>query len=312
MIPVPKKIVEIRVSSALQRSRLPDLDYSVNPYQGCAFACIYCYAMSFTRFEDAAENWGDVIYVKVNIAEALKRDIVRGGKTKGVVGVSTITDPYMPVEARYQLTRKILEILYNYKFMVSIQTKSPLVLRDLNLIKRFRTLSDVGMTITTMDPSLARVIEPRAPHPLARARALEKISREWIYTWIFIGPIIPGLNDREEHLEPVIEAAASSGSAVAFDLFSLYDRAWRVMRDRLDQSEILRIYRVLRHDPDVYWARVRKTVLSLCYRHRVTCMDYYWLNPLELKNWIRWRKAWEKDKKSRSIEEAMDPWPWAG
>jgi DNA repair photolyase len=306
---MPKKIIEIKVSKALYKSKLPDLDYSVNPYQGCAFGCIYCYARDFTGIQEAAVNWGEVVAVKVNFVEVLKKEILRGAR-KGVVGVSTITDPYMPMEAKYQLTRGSIELLLKYRFRVSIQTKSPLVLRDYYLLRHFREIVDVGMTITTMDPSLAKVIEPGAPHPLARARALEKLSKAWIYTWIFLGPIIPGLNDSEEHLEPVIEAASASDSLVVFDMFNIYDMAWNTMKERLDKNEITKIYKTVKYGSEGYWSKIRRRVFKICSKHSVTCIDYQWYDPWDKRsNWANWRKAWYKDKKRRSIEfNFLDNW----
>lgn len=287
---LPRKIIEIRVDKALYRSKLPDLDYSLNPYQGCSFGCIYCYAMNFTGIEEAANNWGEVVAVKVNLVEVLKKEVMRITR-KGVVGVSTITDPYMPIEARYGLTRRSIELLLAYKFRVSIQTKSPLVLRDLDILERYRRMVDVGITITTMDPSLARVIEPGAPHPLARARALKKISGSLIYTWIFLGPIIPGLNDSEEHLEGVIGAASESTSLVIFDLFNMYDRTWRYMEARLDSGEAVRIYRAVRYMDKGYWARIRSLVHKLCAKHSVMCLDFHLRDPLDTGGWAGMRRA---------------------
>ncbi len=287
---LPRKVIEIRVAKALYKSKLPDLDYSLNPYQGCSFGCIYCYAMHFTGIEEAANNWGEVIAVKVNLVEVLKREIMHGVR-KGVVGVSTITDPYMPVEARYSLTRRSIELLLAYRFRVSIQTKSPLVLRDLDILRSYRERVDVGMTITTMDPSLAGFIEPRAPHPLARARALKKISDSAIYTWIFLGPIIPGLNDGEEHIESVIEAARESNSLVIFDLFNIYDKTWSYMKDRLGKSEATRIYRVVMYRDNGYWSRIRNLVFKLCSKYHVMCIDFHWNDPLEIGSWTNIRRA---------------------
>ncbi|GAY24809.1 radical SAM protein [Desulfurococcaceae archaeon AG1] len=287
---LPKKIIEIRVSKALYRSKLPDLDYSLNPYQGCSFGCVYCYAIHFTGIEEAANNWGEVVAVKVNLVEVLRREVMHTTK-KGVVGVSTITDPYMPIEARYSLTRRSIELLLAYRFRVSIQTKSPLVLRDLDMLRTHRDKVDVGMTITTMDPSLARVIEPRAPHPLARARALKKISDSLIYTWIFLGPIIPGLNDSEEHIEGVIGAASESNSLVIFDLLNIYDRTWSYMKERLDRDEVTKIYRVVRYGSKGYWSRIKSLVLKLCTKYGVMCIDFHLSDPFETNSWPSIRKA---------------------
>ncbi|HDD26449.1 MAG TPA: radical SAM protein, partial [Acidilobales archaeon] len=185
------RIKYIRVKSALSRSGLKEIDYALNPYLGCYHSCIYCYARDFTRYEEVAKNWGEVIYVKINLLDVLRREVKR--LPKGVVGVATITDPYQPIEATYRLTRGSLEILKRYGFKVSIQTKSPLVLRDKDIIepKQF----DVGVTIITMDKDVAKVVEPKAPPPTDRVRILKEISELGVETWLFMGPIIPCLTD---------------------------------------------------------------------------------------------------------------------
>ncbi|WP_297215171.1 radical SAM protein, partial [Thermoplasma sp.] len=144
------RIIEIDVKSALQNSGLMELDYSLNPYLGCMHRCLYCYAMDMTKDKRAADDWGSTIIVKRNILDVLRRELPH--KRRGVVGVSTITDPYQPVEFRYRLTRRSMEMLLKEGFRVSVQTKSPLVARDLDLFARYPERVDVGITITTVDP----------------------------------------------------------------------------------------------------------------------------------------------------------------
>ncbi len=155
-------VKEIRVKSALSRSGLPEYDYALNPYLGCQHGCIYCYAMDFTRGEPGVKWGGEVVYVKVNLVQALLRDIRR--LRPGIVGISTITDPYQPVESRYKLTRRSIEVLCNADYHVSIQTKSALIIRDIDVISKCGRAVDVGFTITTMRDTY-RVIEPMAAHP---------------------------------------------------------------------------------------------------------------------------------------------------
>ncbi len=210
-------VKEIRVKSALSRSGLPEYDYALNPYLGCQHGCIYCYAMDFTRGGEPGVKWGgEVVYVKVNLIQALLRDIRR--LRPGVVGVSTITDPYQPVESRYKLTRRSIEVLCNAGYHVSIQTKSALIIRDIDVISKCGRAVDVGFTITTMRDTY-RVIEPMAAHPMARASALRKIASLGIETWIFLGPVIPGVNDKAEDYEPVIRLAKETNSQVIIDRF---------------------------------------------------------------------------------------------
>jgi DNA repair photolyase len=209
----------VRVSSALSRSGLYDLDYAYNPYAGCAHGCLYCYARYYTPYREVAENWGRLVYVKENVVEVLKREVKK--LQRGVVGVSTTTDPYQPVEELEMLARGGIEVLLSSGFKVSVQTKSPLVVRDLDILTRHRELVDVGFTITTLDDEIAKLMEPGAPPPSARASALRRIASEGVETWIFLGPIVRGVNDSEESVRKVVQLAAETGSKLIYDFLRL-------------------------------------------------------------------------------------------
>ncbi|MEZ0393619.1 MAG: radical SAM protein [Desulfurococcaceae archaeon] len=209
------KVYKTRIKNALSRSGLPDIDYALNPYIGCSHGCIYCYARLYTRHKEVSENWGEVVIVKENIVEVLKEEVTR--LPRGTVGVSTITDPYQPIETFYKLTRSSIKVLLEHGFRVSIQTKNPLVLRDVDLLSKYADRVDVGFTITTLEDSIASFIEPKAPPPRARSEALAKISGHGIKTWIFYGPIIPGLNDDDETIDGLLALAKETGSTVYYD-----------------------------------------------------------------------------------------------
>ncbi|MEO3993220.1 MAG: radical SAM protein [Desulfurococcaceae archaeon TW002] len=209
------KYVFIRASSALSKSGLPGLDYALNPYVGCYHKCSYCYARSYCRFEEPRTHWGDVIYVKKNIVDLLKSEVRR--VRSGSVGLSTITDPYQPIEALTRLVRRSLEVLLKAGFKVVIQTKSPLVLRDLDVLVPYKDSVEVGFTITSVDDSVLRNIEVRAPPPKARIRALLRARDSGLVTWVFFGPIIPGLNDDSSTIEGVVEVARETGSTLYYD-----------------------------------------------------------------------------------------------
>jgi DNA repair photolyase len=209
--------LSIKCKTALSPSKLPGLKYSLNPYTGCAHGCVYCYVPAVLGNRQLAQDWGRVVQAKQNIVEVLESEVKR--KPKGVVGVSTVCDPYQPLEAKLELTRKCVELLSKHDFLVSIQTKSSLVLRDVDLIvpEKF----DVGVTITTMDRGLASRLEPGAPPPDVRARVLEEFSSRGVETWLFLGPIIPGLNDSEESIKQVVEVAARTRSKLIYDRLNL-------------------------------------------------------------------------------------------
>jgi len=255
----------IRVKQALSRSGLPDIDYALNPYAGCFHACIYCYGRSYTRYRDAAENWGSVIYVKENLIDVLRREVRK--LRRGVVGIATITDPYQPIEAREKLTRGSVELLLKHGFRVDIQTKSPLILRDIDILTKWIKFVEVGFTITTLREDIAEVIEPRAPKPSSRAMALEKLASEGISTWVFLGPIIPSVNDQEESLKEVVELAGETGSLLIYD--------WLRLKPEVENSLLKNLSK--ENDkcewfPSTAWKRrMESTLRSLCTHYGVNC-----------------------------------------
>ncbi|MEW6602632.1 MAG: radical SAM protein [Nitrospirota bacterium] len=182
------RINEIQVRSVLTKSGISGMKYCVNPYVGCAHACRYCYAVFMKRFTGHTEPWGSFVDVKVNAADVLLRQLRRA--ERGTVMVSSVTDAYQPVEAKYGLTRKCLEVLSQFNFPVSVLTKSPLVLRDTDIISKFNE-ADVGLTISTDDDRIRKIFEPAAPPVAARIDALKKLGEAGINTFVFIGPLLP-------------------------------------------------------------------------------------------------------------------------
>jgi DNA repair photolyase len=181
-------VKKIKVKSILTRSGIPGVDYCINPYVGCFHGCRYCYATFMKRFTGHTEAWGSLVDVKVNSPEVLQRQLQR--KARGRVMISSVTDAYQPIEAKYKLTRKCLEVLLEHQFPVDILTKSPLVLRDLDLIKEFKDI-EVGVTVTTNDEKIRKVFEPKAPSITARINTLKKLHNNGINTYAFIGPVLP-------------------------------------------------------------------------------------------------------------------------
>jgi DNA repair photolyase len=181
-------VTEVEAKSILNKSKI--FDYCLNAYTGCQVNCRYCYARLFMRrYSGHTEPWGAFVDVKVNAPEVLRKQLIRA--KRGTVWVSSVCDPYQPLEASFKLTRQCLAELAAKQFPVNIQTKSTLVLRDLDLIEKFETI-EVGMTITTDDERLARVFEPGAPPVAARIEALGIVRSRGIRTFAFIGPLLPG------------------------------------------------------------------------------------------------------------------------
>ena len=180
------KIKEIHSKSILSPSKI--YDYVVNPYVGCQHACSYCYARFMKRFTGHKEPWGDFVDVKINAPDLLSKEIKK--KRTGTVWVSGVCDPYQPLEAKYKLTRRCLEILARDGWPVVIQTRSPLVCRDLDILKEFKDI-EAGFSITTANDEIRKIFEPRAPSVEKRLKAIETLHQNGIRTYAMIAPILP-------------------------------------------------------------------------------------------------------------------------
>lgn len=201
-------VKEINCKSILTKSGIEGVDYALNPYVGCAHGCVYCYASFMKRFTSHPEEWGTFVDVKVNAAEVLAHQMRRA--KPGNISSGTVTDPYQPLEKRYEITRACLEVLTAYDFPVSILTKSDLVLRDLDLLRRLKDV-EVGFTITTLDKEVQRFFEPGPPLASARLAALTELAKAEIKTWAFCGPLLPFLSDGEEQIDALFAELAKAG-----------------------------------------------------------------------------------------------------
>jgi len=273
------RIKVVRVKEALTPSGLPDIDWALNPYVGCSHACTYCYGRTYARDEEVASSWGEVVAVKENIVSLLRYEVRR--KKLGVVGVGTVTDAYQPIELDYELTKNSLKILLGSGFSVSIQTKSDLVLRDKELLSKYKSRVDVGVTITTMNSDIAKFLEPNAPSPKARARVLEQLSSLGISTWVFLGPIVPGYTDDLKGIREVIEVAANTRSALYYDKLRVKDFMLKPEHPLYHAAKKALRYR---------WGDLFKIITDLCRRYGVRCslgLDYSESGSGEAKSVVR-------------------------
>jgi DNA repair photolyase len=181
-------IKEVRAKSILSRSGIEGISYTVNPYTGCSHGCLYCYATFMKKFTGHTEAWGDFVDAKINAPLLLAKQLPRAAR--GNVIVSSVTDPYQHTETEYALTRACLVTLLKHDFPVQILTKSPLVVRDMDVIGQFSDI-EVGLTVTTDDDRIRQIFEPKAPSIEERLRALRTIHERGIRTYAFIGPALP-------------------------------------------------------------------------------------------------------------------------
>jgi DNA repair photolyase len=184
------KITEIKCKTALSKSHLPGLDYSLNPYRGCQHSCAYCYVPNVLRIK--RKNWGKFVDVKTNIPNILSNELRK--KKPGVVAISTVTDPYQAVEKKYKLTRYCLEQILMHNFPVSIQTKSNLIKRDIDIISKFKDI-DVMLSIGTFNDIERKILEPHTSSISERLEVLKEFSEIGINTSVFFGPVYPTVTD---------------------------------------------------------------------------------------------------------------------
>jgi len=238
-------IREIKCKSVLSKSGITGVDYAINPYVGCAHGCVYCYAVFMKRFTGHKEEWGTFVDIKVNAPDVLTRQLKRA--KPGNISFGTVTDAYQPLEREYGITRACLEALLEHPLPVSILTKSALVLRDLDLIKKLKDVQ-VAFTITTLDEEVRRRFEPGASPVAARLDALRAFSEAGIPTWAFCGPLLPGITDDETSLDTLFAQLKRAGVGyVLVDSLNLRGAVWgRLSRLlRAHYPHLLERYRAL-------------------------------------------------------------------
>ena len=199
----------------ITRNESPDIsfDRSINPYRGCEHGCIYCFARPTHAYLGMSPgiDFESKLFVKPDAPELLERELAAPGYSPRTIAIGTNTDPYQPIEKTYQVMRRILEVLERVGHPVGIVTKSALILRDVDILARMakRNLAKVALSVTTLDPKLARIMEPRAATPQRRLDALRQLSEAGVPTSVMVAPVIPAINDAE--IERILDTAAALG-----------------------------------------------------------------------------------------------------
>jgi len=214
------RFYEVRAKSALNRvpaaSRMP-FRWTVNPYRGCTHACVYCFARPTHKYLDfgPGRDFEREIVVKVNAPEVLRAELARASWRGEHVAMGTNTDPYQWVEGRYRLMPGIWEALRDARNPCSVLTKSPLLLRDLELLREIAAVTDISaaLSVPTLDERAWRATEPHTPHPRARLEAVGELSRAGIPCSVLVAPLMPGINDSPEQVQRILELATEAGAA---------------------------------------------------------------------------------------------------
>jgi DNA repair photolyase len=216
---ISTRFYEIRAKSII--NRVPDASampfrWTINPYRGCTHSCVYCFARPTHTYLDfdAGQDFEREIVVKVNAPERLRIELARPSWKREHIALGTNTDPYQWVEGRYRLTRGIWEAMIEARNPGSVLTKSPLLLRDLDLMSELSRVArfTAALSVPTLDERAWRSTEPHTPNPRARLEAVAELNRAGVPTGVMVAPLMPGINDRPEQVEKILEAARAAGA----------------------------------------------------------------------------------------------------
>src|ERR1700691_4746379 len=214
--PLKTEVMRDSSRTIITRNNSPDISFSqsINPYKGCEHGCIYCFARPTHAYLGLSPgaDFESRLFAKPNAAELLVRELSAPGYVPKTIAMGTNTDPYQPLEKKMRITRSILEVLRDFRHPVGIVTKSPLILRDLDILSEMAEmgLARAALSVTTLDRKLARAMEPRAATPRRRLDAIAALSRADIPVAVMFAPVIPALNDDE--METILAQAAEAGA----------------------------------------------------------------------------------------------------
>ena len=208
---------EITCRSALNPVKGMPFNWTLNPYRGCTHGCHYCFARRYqTQFElGPGDEFSSLIFVKVNFADVLRRELDKPSWTREQVALGTATDPYQPIEGHYKLTRRTLEALIAARTPVGIITKGPMVVRDRDLLATLTRVArcTVCVSVPTVDEDAWRALEPGTAHPLQRLRAVRALREAGVNAGVLMMPVVPGFTTQPSKLEATIKAIADHGAA---------------------------------------------------------------------------------------------------
>jgi DNA repair photolyase len=208
---------EITCRSALNPVKGMPFGWTLNPYRGCTHGCHYCFARRYqTQFElGPGDEFSSLIFVKVNFADVLRRELDKPSWTRELVALGTATDPYQPIEGHYKLTRRSLEALIAGRTPVGIVTKGPMIVRDADLLVELSRVArcTVCLSVPTVDEDAWRALEPGTAHPLQRLRAVRTLRDAGINAGVLMAPVVPGFTTQTSKLEATIKACADHGAA---------------------------------------------------------------------------------------------------
>ncbi|MFD1912465.1 PA0069 family radical SAM protein [Halodurantibacterium flavum] len=258
--PLRTEVSEERPRRIITRNTSPDVGFelSINPYRGCEHGCIYCFARpshAYLGFSPGLDFETKLI-ARPAAAEVLAKELAAPSYRARVIAIGTNTDPYQPLEKQHRIMRRVLEVLRDHDHPVAIVTKGSLIERDIDILAPMaaKGLARVGISVTTLDPSVARVMEPRVPSPARRLETIRRLADAGIEVRAMVSPIVPALTDHE--LEAILAAAAGAGAVVASSIpLRLPREVAGLFRDWVEQHFPDRAARILNRVREIHGGR---------------------------------------------------------
>jgi len=264
------KIKEVKAKSIIVKTSLPEGDYVINPYTGCAHGCKYCYARFMKRFTGHTEPWGKFVDVKINAPDLIPTDTNKY-KNKWIT-VGSVTDPYQPIERKYRLTSKILEKLIPLQPNLDVMTKSDLVLRDIDLLKQFKTCI-VAFSLSNLDDTIRRELEPLVPSVNKRIDALKELHEAGIQTILFVSPIFPEITNWQE----IINKTKGFVDEYWFENLNLYPSIRGNIYGflRKHRPNLVEKYKEIYSKDSDYWEGKEKKIKKFCRENKTSHRIYF-------------------------------------
>ncbi len=250
---------EIQCKSILQKSRLPESPYCLNPYVGCTHRCRYCYARFMRRFTGhSEEEWGSFVDVKVNSPEVLARQLKRT-HVIGPVLIGSVCDAYQPVEKRYGITRACMKLLVEHGVSFSVLTKSRLVTRDIDILKKGKDKVSVGISLPILEEGFRKVFEPGTSKVQERLNALKELHAHGIKTYVFIGPMLPNVTD----VESIVTTVAPDADEIWGEAINLKCGNSRDLAEAYADCGLSQEWQHMVRSNE-YWHAVEKELVDIC------------------------------------------------
>jgi DNA repair photolyase len=270
------QVREIKVNSYISPTKLPVSDFAINPYVGCPHKCTYCYAEFMKRFTGHTEEWGDFLDAKI-CSKAINTKKLDGTR----VFIGSVTDPYNPFEAKYNITQNILKQLIGSTAKIEMQTKSSLITRDIELIQQIQHIK-IGISLCTLDDDFRKQMEPGATSIDERIEALKKLHQSGIYTYVFISPIFPGITD----FKAIIQRTSGFTDEFWFENLNLRAGYRTKVLNFISANypQLIRLYdEIYRQKNMSYWEHLSNEIDGFCQTHGHTYNNFFYHEKIKKK-----------------------------